>query len=552
MSRLLAAALTTTLIACGPRDERLPDASMFLDGPVDGGALDAGSPSSALPLPGDAGEWLTFFEPIGTNDFDIDGIAVNASGEAYGSGFVEGGVRFFDLGRDGVRRENGVSATVGKDLLLFKLSKTGGVVWAQVVPSTGREGNGYDLAVDPVDDVLYTSGSFSGSLNVGGGLQLVSACDEGGAGKQNGYGQMLLLKHDRDGRILWARQSNSTTAVAGGNEVALDGARNVIQSGTFGAMPCAAGRAVLTLGAHTLANDGQADAYAATFDRLTGEVLGAPVHVGGAGYQRAQAVDTGTVAGVAPESVLLGVSYRGPTTLYSRTRAPISLDTTAATNDWDMVVAKYDVQGELVWQRSFGSSTVLTVQGTLVQEQLKGLVRDSRGDVLVSGTLTGSVTVAGTTYAPNLLSPGARSMGFLAKLAGRDGAVLWFRTFSGEQGINTCCEVAVDERDVTYLTPQVYGANLHLSGGQPFIALGATDPSTKLGVILRYDTNGSALDARHLGGWQTSGTSSTSSELALSPSRALTWTGTLEGALRAPVPYDSAGAQSEFVARFQY
>jgi hypothetical protein len=179
-----------------------------------------------------------------------------------------------------------------------------------------------------------------------------------------------------------------------------------------------------------------------------------------------------------------------------------------------MVVAKYDLQGELVWQRSFGSSTVLTVQGTLVQEQLKGLVRDSRGDVLVSGTLTGSVTVAGTTYAPNLLSPGARSMGFLAKLAGGDGAVLWFRTFSGEQGINTCCEVAVDDRDTTYLTPQVYGANLHFSAGQSVIALGATDPSTKLGVILRYDTSGKALDARNLGAWQTSGTSSTTSELA--------------------------------------
>lgn len=552
MARLLAGVLTATLIACGPRDERLPDASTFIDSPADGGAVDAGTPSSAFPLPTDAGEWLTFFQPIGTSDFDIDGIAVNAIGDAYGSGYVEGGVRFFDLGRDGMRRENGLSATAGKDLLLFKLSKAGGVAWAQVVPSTGREGNGYDLAVDPVDDVLYTSGSFSGSLNVGGGLQLVSACSEGGSGNSNAYGQMMLLKHDRDGRILWARQSTSTTAVAGGNEVALDGARNVIQSGTFGAMACAAGPSVLTIGAHTLPNDGQADAYAATFDRMTGEVLGTPVHVGGAGYQRAQAVDTGTIAGATPESLLLGISYRGATTLYSHTRAAVTLDTTSATNDWDMVVAKYDLQGELVWHRSFGSTTVLTVQGTLVQEQLKGLVRDSRGDVLVSGTLTGSVTVAGTTFAPNLLSPGARSMGFLAKLAGGDGAVLWFRTFSGEQGINTCCEVAVDDRDTTYLTPQVYGANLHFSAGQSVIALGATDPSTKLGVILRYDTSGKALDARNLGAWQTSGTSSTTSELAMAPGRVLTWTGTLEGALLAPVPYDSAAAQSEFVARFQY
>lgn len=528
-------------MGCGPAAPK-PDAGSFSD--------DAGA-ALGLPLQADGGGWLFFLNPLTTgSDTDIDGLDVNATGEVYGGGFVEGSVRFTDLAPDGGHRDVGVSATTGKDLLLFKLAATGGVRWLQVIPTTGQEGNGYDLVVDPVDDVVYSSGSFSGSLNLGPPWQLTSACDESGGGKASSYGQSMLLKHDRDGRVVWALQSTSTTSFAGGNEVALDDARNVLQSGTFGAATsCAAGAPALELGGATVPNDGQADAFAAVLDRTNGALLMNPVHVGGAGYQRAQAIDPGTAPGLTPQSLLLGVSYKGPTTLYSRTRAPVTLDTTSDPNDWDFVVAKYDYQGELLWQRSFGSPTVLVAQGTLVQEQLKGVGRDSHGDVLVSGTLTGSVVVDGVTHSPQQLSPGAVSMGFVARLSGADGAVLWFRSFTSQRGINTCCEVAVGPDDRVSLTPQVYGTDLFVSSGQT-VPLRAGSGTDKLGVVLRFDSSGAVVDARHLAALQTAGTNSTSSELTVSRTGLVTWTGTLEGGLLPPVSWDSGGRSAEFVARF--
>ena len=529
------------LLACG-QHEVLPDAGRVET------ALDAGAPRSAFPLSDGGAEWLTFFDRATlSSQFDIDGIDTNAAGEVYGSGYVKGGTRFTDVGVDGARREQAIAATAGKDLLLFKLNAAGGVVWAEVVPSTGAEGNGYDLVVDRVEDVAYTSGSFSGVLNVGGAWQLRSECDEGGTGLTNAYGQSLLLKKDRDGHVIWAQQSHSTTTFAGGNEVALDAARDVIQSGTFGeATNCAAGAPMFSLGPFQVPNDGRADAFVAVLDKSTGSPRFAPIHVGGSGFQRAQAVEAGSAAGTTPGSLLLGVSYKGPTVLYSRTRAPVVLATTADPDDWDMVVAKYDYEGELVWHRSFGSTTVLVVQGTMVQEQVKGVGRDSQGDVLVSGTLTGPVNVDGVTYAPERLSPGSRSMGFVAKLSGTDGAVRWFRTFSGEQGINTCCEVAVDDADVTLVTPQTYGASLFLST-QPALAL--PEHTGKLGLVLRYDAQGQALGALSLGALQAVGTVTTSSELATLPGGGVVWTGTLEGPLLAPISFDGSGA--EFVVRMR-
>ncbi len=121
-------------------------------------------------------------------------------------------------------------------------------------------------------------------------------------------------------------------------------------------------------------------------------------------------------------------------------------------------MAKYDYRGELLWRRAFGSPTVLVPQSTLAQEQIKGVARDSRGDVLVSGTLTGAVTIDGVTLSPDRLSPRAKTMGFVAKLASADGALIRFRPFTAETGVNTCCEIAVDENDVASVTPQLYGS----------------------------------------------------------------------------------------------
>ncbi len=526
--------------ACGP--------TPALPGPVletpDAGV---GSPKSAWPLPNHQ-EWLTFFGFAAGSQLDVDGLDANAANEVYGGGYVRGSMLVTDLAVDGTTRTHTLTAGTGKDLLLFKLSSSGGVLWTQLIPSTGVEGNAYDVVVDPVDDVVYSSGSFSGTLRLGDQLSLSSGCDEGSTG-DNAYGQMLLLKHDRHGALLWSAQSKSSGLAAGGNEVALDRDRNVIQSGTAGASPACTGAPTLSIGGFEIPTDGQADAWATVFDRTTGAPLFAPIRVGGSGFQRAQAVDDGSLA-TGARSLVLGVSYKGPTVLYSRTRPEVRLGTSADRNDWDMVVAKYDYQGELLWHRAFGSPTVVVTQGTLVQEQVKGVGVDSRGDVLVSGTLTGPVTIDGVTYSPERLSPRARTMGFVAKLASADGALIWFRPFTAETGVNTCCELAVDENDVTSVTPQLYGSTLFVDGQAPrSLDNGGAE---KLGVILRFDRDGVAQPVRSLATFVTPTTATTTSELAVMPGNIVFWTGTISGSLVGLPPYDSGTLTHDVVGRFQF
>lgn len=526
--------------ACGP--------TAALPGPVlemaDAGL---GSPRSAWPLPSND-EWLTFFGFGAGSELDIDGLDVNAAAEVYGGGFVRGSMLVTDLAADGTPRTHTLTAGTGKDQLLFKLSPSGGVLWTQLVPSTGAEGNAYDVVVDPIDDVVYSSGSFSGSLRLGTEASLTSECDEG-SGDDNAYGQMVLLKHDRNGALVWSQHSQSSGLAAGGNEIALDQDRNVVQVGTAGASARCSGAPTLTIGGFELPTEGLADAWAAVFDKTSGAPLFAPIRIGGSGYQRAQAVDDGPLAGGA-RSLVLGVSYKGPTVLHSSTRPDVRLDTSADRNDWDMVVAKYDYRGELLWHRAFGSPTVLVAQGTLVQEQIKGVARDSRGDVLVSGTLTGIVTVEGSTFAPDRLSPRARTMGFVAKLASADGALIWFRPFTAETGVNTCCEIAVDENDVASVTPQFYGSTVFLDGQAPLALNGAG--TVKLGAILRFDRDGRVQTARSLAASVTPTTATSTSELALVPGNTVFWTGTIGGSLVGLAPYDSGTLTHDFVARFQF
>ena len=526
--------------ACGP--------TPALPGPVlempDAGI---GTPRSAWPLP-TTGEWITFFGFGTGSELDIDGLDVNAAAEVYGGGFVRGSMLVTDLAADGTRRTHMLTAGTGKDLLLFKLSASGGVLWTQLVPSTGTEGNAYDVVVDPVDDVVYSSGSFSGSLRLGNEVSLTSQCDEG-SGDDNAYGQMVLLKHDRNGALLWSQQSQSSGLAAGGNEIALDDDRNVIQSGTAGANPSCRGAPTLTIGGFEIPTDGQADAWATVFDKTSGAPLFAPIRIGGSGYQRAQAVVDGSLA-VGARSLVLGVSYKGPTVLHSSTRPDVRLDTSADRNDWDMVVAKYDYRGELLWHRAFGSPTVLVTQGTLVQEQLKGVARDSRGDVLVSGTLTGVVTIDGVTFSPDRLSSRAKTMGFVAKLASADGALIWFRPFTAETGVNTCCEIAVDENDIASVTPQLYGSTLFLDGQAPLPLNSAG--TAKLGAILRIDRDGRVQTARSLAAFVTPTTATSTSELAPVNGNTVFWTGTIGGSLVGLPPYDSGTLTHDFVARFQF
>jgi hypothetical protein len=136
-----------------------------------------------------------------------------------------------------------LSRLAGTGLYVAKLDPSGACLWSK---DAGNAGNqfGKTIAVDGAGNVLVT-GYFTGSLSFGEG----SIANAGNA-------DFFLVKFDPTGGYVWSQRGGGATDDVG-NGVALDGAGNVLVTGTFGG-PADFGNGVLV-------NQGGSDVFIAKF-----------------------------------------------------------------------------------------------------------------------------------------------------------------------------------------------------------------------------------------------------------------------------------------------
>jgi hypothetical protein len=143
----------------------------------------------------------------GTNDDRGGGVAVDAQQQCYVTGYFEstnfaiGGVTLTNYAPNG-----------SSSLFVAKLDATGNVLWARS-PGPSYSSSGARIVVDSTGN-SYVAGSFSGT-NTFGSTNLVS----------RGSSDVLLLKYDPDGNLLWAQQAGGNY-VDGAAGLALDAADN--------------------------------------------------------------------------------------------------------------------------------------------------------------------------------------------------------------------------------------------------------------------------------------------------------------------------------------
>lgn len=150
----------------------------------------------------------------------------------------------------------------------------------------------------------------------------------------------------------------------------------------------------------------------------------------------------------------------------------------------DIFVAKYDPSGNYKWGKTFGGAG---------NEIARTVAVDSQGDVLLAGSLNGTVSFGGATFTAG----GNQTDGFLTKLAAANGAHVWSKHFAEATGqVNSnqwISRIAIDPAD--YI--QVVGtfnksANF---GGAPL-----TTTSTLALVVARYDAAGNHNWSQAFGG----------------------------------------------------
>lgn len=319
--------------------------------------------------------WFTNLDPAGGGH----GVAVDL--DAAGNVYVAGSAPYPGVG----------SGTP----TLWKLTSEGGVTWTRQAALTGTGGGrAHGLSVD-ADGVSRTTGRIQLDTFVFG----EGEANETTLVDDNTNGEMFVAAYAADGTLLWADQSVSTVA-AWGEGIALDADGNSYVTGPFNGMATfdAGGANSTTI---TAASTTLSSIFVAKYDAdgvlswvqpiaTTGNGVGTGIAANSTGlYVTGWFGGTATLAAGEPEELVLGPAVGGA----------------------DVLLAKYDTSGALLWARSDGGDTS---QSAFV-EQANAVAVNELGHVLVAGDFPNTATFGtGDAAQVNLTSAGQSDV-FLAK-----------------------------------------------------------------------------------------------------------------------------------------
>ena len=313
---------------------------------------------------------------IGANaDDQGNSVVVDSNGDVVVTGSCANSV---DFGNG-----NLTSSFGGYDIFVAKYSGVdGSLLWAKRFGGI-YDDYGYGVAVDSSDNVIVT-GQFMERVNFGGGA-LYSA----------GGGDIFVAKFSPSGTYLWSERFGSENTEFG-YTIGVDGSGNVLIVGRFvGTVDFGGGP--LTSESSTL------DIYVAKYSGTNGSHLWSK-RFGSTGTDYANGVAVESNGNVIVTGFFEGtVDFGGGTPLVSA-------------GSRDIFVAKYSAAGSHLWSKRFGST------GT---DYANGVTVDSNGNMIVTGTFTGTVDFGGG----GLTSAGGCDI-FLAKYTA-SGAHVWSENFGG-------------------------------------------------------------------------------------------------------------------------
>lgn len=391
--------------------------NIFLAGAFTG-TVDFGG--GALTSAGDSDIFLVKLDPTGKHLWSrryggpdqqsAKGVAVDAAGNAYITGFYLGSVNF------GGATFNKVGCCF-EDVFLAKIDAQGTHVWSKGFGDTGAD-DARGIAVDAAGNPVII-GQFQSTVNFGGG-----ALTAAGAGAVD----VFVAKFDTAGTHQWSKAFGDA-ADQTGEEVEIDGGGNVIITGQSKGTVNFGGGALTapsTKEAVFLAKLTSAGAH--TWSKLFGD--------GASGA----ALDTNA----AGEIVLAG-DYRGAIDFGGN---PM----TSKAND-NGFVARFDAAGKHIWSVTFEATSSHTT----------GVAFDSKGKVIASGDFSGAVNLGKN---PGITSQGGFD-GFIVKLDNVSCHV-WSRSM-GDPVYQAAQGVAVDASDNVILIGNFAGV-VDLGGG-PYAAM---------------------------------------------------------------------------------
>ena len=284
-----------------------------------------------------SGNWLWAKKAGGTSDDEGHGIAVDASGNSYVTGFFGGSASFGST----TLISNG-----NYDIFITKLDSNGNWLWAKKAGGTNPD-YGFGIAVDTSGN-SYVIGFFEGTATFGY-TTLIS----------NGGTDLFVAKLDSSGNWLWAKKVGGTSTDEG-YDIAVDASGNSYVTGIF--------YGTATFGSTTLISNGEEDIFIAKLDS-SGNWLWAK-NAGGTGSDEGYGIAVDASGNSYVTGYFYGAANFGSTTLTSY-------------GYYDIFIAKLDSSGNWLWATKAGGTDY---------DIGSGIVVDASGNSYVTGYFDSDAT----------------------------------------------------------------------------------------------------------------------------------------------------------------
>lgn len=365
----------------------------------------------------------TFSKAFGGPGYDVAGaVAVDSKGNIILAGSFEQSVDF----------GGGPLTSAGlTDIFVVKLDSSGNHVFSKAFGGAGTQG-ATAVAVDASDNILVV-GATDGSVNFGGG-----------ALPAGGDFDVFVAKLDAQGGHVWSHHYGGAGKQQG-ESVAVDASGNVILAGRF--------EGGVDFGTGPLLSAGTTDVFITKLNASGGLVFAS--RFGDAGIQIAP-----NVAVDAAGSILATGGFEGSVDFGG---APL-----VSAGGLDVFILKLGADGKHLWSQRAGDASNLQTSSDILA--------DSAGNVIVTGTLVGSMDFGG-----GALSETGGTDAFLVKLDA-DGKHLWSKDY-GDSAAQAGLSIAVRGDDSLALAG-LYGGVIDFGGAQVSagadalnLFLAALDPS---------------------------------------------------------------------------
>jgi len=348
------------------------------------------------------GNWLWARHLSGTSADHANGVAVDAAGDVYVSGYFEGGTLTI-----GTNNHTGSGSTVCT--YVAKFSAAGVFSWSKAVSGTAGVYN-FDLDLTSSSDVIV-AGYFQGTATFGNLAAITSA------GNNDVYVARLS---GSNGNFTWVTKGGGTDRETC-RGVAVDGSDNIFVSGnfrgntTFGSLP-------------TVTNYGTGSSNDIFVAKLSSAGAWQWLRQGGgAGNDTGQDIATDGSGNAYMTGAFDGTATFGPSTFTN----------TSGTGTWDIFVAKIDAAGNWMWAKNAGDPAG--------DDQGYGVDADASGNVYMTGYFGATANFGSTS----LTNSGSADI-FVAKLSST-GAWQWALK-AGSSGYDSGSRVVADGTGYAYIT----------------------------------------------------------------------------------------------------